>query len=610
MSGEKMPTLLFLYRLKTLALLHDPPDKCWHVAGELPGDHEEVARRVRHRIGVKEFEEEKFNRLVQISDILSAGADRWFSEIYSKILGSPTKILRINPLSLQETEVVKPSDEWPKKWADKLGDIFDKLGDIFERVQGSEEERYKWFYHILYGFGELLYAELYPGSVGPADTRIPHHSIFDHLCATASMVNWLCLPTSGEEIRPQGFMLVLDLAGVQEYIRTSKKMSDLGFSSLLISYLAWYLVEEVVEKIGPDVLISPTCRMNPFYYRWLLSRLEQKLKELKDELKQKLKEITFEKEGPSALALDTPAALLPSKLLLILPPLPFLAKVLSFPEKEEEIAEYFVKRYKQGWSELIEKIKQKVEHEIGEIQESRLLKEELQKAFAEMEKREVHRTPPFTLRILLVRIPEEVEREADELSKKIQEKIKDAQLKNVRLEKETLFFYEGLIKLKEKEKNFKVRGKGLLASNLSQYTQELYSKEKTYTYCTVCGELPAVLCIPRRRTAEEEGERCYEDLIPKEYRPVFDEGEHFCPYCLIKRLASTIAESEFLRIFLRKETKQRRIKSVSWYCVYPFMKVLTDERLKLEDLKQPLQDYEREIEKQDVEELIKDEAKE
>ncbi|MEM2619317.1 MAG: type III-B CRISPR-associated protein Cas10/Cmr2, partial [Candidatus Hadarchaeales archaeon] len=317
-----------------MALLHDPPDKCWHVAGELPGDHEEIARRIRQRIGIKEFEEEEFNKLVKIGDVLSAGADRWFSEIYSKILGSPAKILRINPLSLQEAEVVKPSQAWPENWAEKLR-------DIFEKIQGTEEEKYKWFYHILYGFGELLYAGLYPGSIGPADTRIPHHSIFDHLCATASMINWLCLQPTGDEIRPRGFMLVLDLAGVQEYIRASKKMSDLDFSSLLISYLAWYLVEEVVDKIGPDILISPTCRMNPFYYRWLLSQLPANLS---SDLRKQLEEITFEKKGPPAFALDTPAALLPSKLLLVLPPLPFIAKVLSFPEEEKQIAEYFVRR--------------------------------------------------------------------------------------------------------------------------------------------------------------------------------------------------------------------------------------------------------------------------
>ncbi|MEM2619541.1 MAG: type III-B CRISPR-associated protein Cas10/Cmr2, partial [Candidatus Hadarchaeales archaeon] len=261
------------------------------------------------------------------------------------------------------------------------------------------------------------------------------------------------------------------------------------------------------------------------------------------------------------------------------------------------------------WSELIERIRQKTEQEIGEIQEGRLLKEELQKAFAEMEKLEIHHTPPFTLKLLLVRIPEEVEKEVDELSEKIQEKIQKEDVLNVQLEKETLFFYEGLIKLKEKERSFRVRGKGVLASNLPQCTQELYSKGETYNYCTVCGELPAVLRIPRRRTAEREGETCYEDLIPEKYRPFFDEGEHLCPYCLIKRLASTIAEPEFLRLFLRKETRQRRIKSVSWYCVYPFMKALTDERLRLEDLEQLLQDYAREIEKQDIEELTKNEAK-
>lgn len=578
--------LSFLYRLKTLAMLHDPPDKCWHVSGKLPYGHEEVAKWIRQRIGVREFEEERFNRLVQVSDILSAGSDRWFSEIYSKVLGSPTRIIRINPLSLEESEVTKPPAGRPEKWAEELK-------KIFEMIQASDEgEKYKWFYHVLYGFGELLYAELYPESIGPADTRIPHHSIFDHLCATASMVNWLV--ASGEEIKPQGLMLFLDLAGVQEYIRASKKMSDLRISSLLASYLAWYLVEEVVEKIGPDVLISPTCRMNPFYYRWLLSKLSGLSSDFSSKLREKLDETTFEEKGPSAFALDTPVALLPTKLLLVLPPLSFLAKALSIRE-EKELAEYFTNRYRDGWSKLVGEIKQQVEGIQGP--ESQLLKKKLQEAFGEIEKLGVNNIPPFMLRIYFVQIPEDVEKEVEELSKRISDILEEKGV-HLKEEKEALFFYQGLVKLRKKERNYKLRGKAVLASNFPQYTQELYRQEKTYSYCTVCSELPAVLHIPRR-AGTTLGEECYEDGVPPSYRPFFDEGEHLCPYCLIKRLVSTVAEAKFLQLFLKKEIKQKRVKSVSWYCVYPFLKTLTSEGLRLEDLRQPLENFMREIEKRD-----------
>ncbi|MEB3774254.1 MAG: hypothetical protein GSR86_04940 [Desulfurococcales archaeon] len=100
-----------------------------------------------------------------------------------------------------------------------------------------------------------------------ADTRTPHHTIFDHLYATVAACGMIT--PKGE---PAGRVVVVDLAGVQAWISETRRLRDLWAASWMASMLAWRSVEPLVEQLGPGVMVSPTTRLNPFYLSWLASK--------------------------------------------------------------------------------------------------------------------------------------------------------------------------------------------------------------------------------------------------------------------------------------------------------------------------------------------------
>jgi len=101
--------------------------------------------------------------------------------------------------------------------------------------------------------------ERYPlGYLLPADTRIPDHSIWDHLDVTAAISS--CLGDTG--------LFALKIPAVQEFISHSRKLSDLWASSHIFSQLLFEGVKGIIGELGPDVVIYPQLRGNPLldYY--------------------------------------------------------------------------------------------------------------------------------------------------------------------------------------------------------------------------------------------------------------------------------------------------------------------------------------------------------
>jgi len=582
MSGGTV-SRAFIYKLKIAAMLHDPPDKAWHVMEKRKMGHKEVSERIVGEL-LPELGKIPVER-AGLADFLAAGADRWFSEIFTAVVGGrPEEIVIVNPLSLKSMKPNEPDEDYPKRWVNEINEI----KEIIWRSKIPEEDKYKWFYHILYGFGELLYLKHYPNSIGPADTRVPHHTTFDHLSMTASISNWLI---SGEE--PSGFLVQLELAGIQRYIQNSRKLCDLWFSSFFSSYLIWSMVEELVDKIGPDVLISPSCRWNPFYFRWLLRCCRDLSENLAEELRRFLKKLSFENLG-EVFSLDEPLPVLPTSVRMILPPLEVLR---SLGIAEGGIAEYFLERYRRAYSELVRLVKKECEND-------EKLREALEK---------VGDAPPLMLRCAVVRIPDEVGDESKEYVKRFNENLDNLisslnaerarKLKNILEYKEdkkdiikiyTFFPFVGLKKLTEKFRmSEKLKAKAPLAADFQAWTEELWRRGDGFNYCTVCGEAPSILDVPR-------GDRSFGWY--------FDEGEHLCQFCLIKRLAATRSIRSFLEWTLGTVSRPV-IPSVSWQAIYPLLRDFSDEE-KCKDVREFLEKKEKEIDKMDIDETDREHAKE
>ena len=135
-------------------------------------------------------------------------------------------------------------------------------------------------YHVFSVVYEPLWHEVSGGRVwGPADTRVPHHSVFDHVYASSAAINiagrGLKWP-QGFRVIVSGFLVYIGWRGLGEWIRSSRRLSDVWAASWLATAMVWYAVKELVWCLGPDILIMPGFRWNQFYLSLLREKLGEK----------------------------------------------------------------------------------------------------------------------------------------------------------------------------------------------------------------------------------------------------------------------------------------------------------------------------------------------
>ncbi|OYT63752.1 type III-B CRISPR-associated protein Cas10/Cmr2, partial [Candidatus Bathyarchaeota archaeon ex4484_205] len=351
----------------------------------------------------------------------------------------------------------------------------------------------KLAYHVLFSLIEPLWFEK-TGSIGPADTRVPNHSIFDHLYATASMINWTATGKNEEE----GLMIAIDLAGIQSLVKSARKLSDYWAGSWLVSALAWALVREFVEEYGPDVLVVPTARSNPFYYYWIKKKLEDngiKIKQLENICKKILPE-GWPKHP-----------VIPGTITLII------------PKRGEDLREKLKKKYVDSWSEIVDDIYERLTDELNKDNLSKeKYKEKIRKLLFI-----VREAPPLRLRTFCLDLSEE-KRKLSGIGLK---EYPDTETVGRKLIYHHMF--TNLIRLTPKE--------SVSFSPGVEVDWEITESGK-YEICSCCSQLPAVIRRPRGENKleilEESG---YESLTDDEKSIHFiREGEGLCPYCLIKRV--------------------------------------------------------------------------
>jgi len=98
----------------------------------------------------------------------------------------------------------------------------------------------------------------------PADTRVPDHSIWDHLDLTSAFAGAFAADPDGEAA-----LLALSIGPVQPFIAAARSTSDLWAGSHLLSRLAWEAMRTVCEDLGPDAILFPRLRGVPQVDLWL-----------------------------------------------------------------------------------------------------------------------------------------------------------------------------------------------------------------------------------------------------------------------------------------------------------------------------------------------------
>jgi len=194
-----------IFKIKTLALLHDPPWKPWVITSSIKGIkggevlkeivgefgvsyydrsedvHEKEGFTFARLLGIKENEIEEYKEIVHEADKFSASVERYALEAIggdseSGVVKQERKynVFNVNHKIQLKKEIDKECIEKYVRW------IVNNIGNL-----GWREK-----YHALYALIEVAWYHFCPDHYPLADTRVGTYSVFDHLYATASMANW------------------------------------------------------------------------------------------------------------------------------------------------------------------------------------------------------------------------------------------------------------------------------------------------------------------------------------------------------------------------------------------------------------------------------------
>lgn len=98
----------------------------------------------------------------------------------------------------------------------------------------------------------------------PADTRIPDHSIWDHLDLVSAFAGAFVADEKGECA-----LLSMSIGPVQEFIAAARTTSDLWAGSHLLARLSWEAMRVVCDRLGPEAILFPRLRGIPQVDLWL-----------------------------------------------------------------------------------------------------------------------------------------------------------------------------------------------------------------------------------------------------------------------------------------------------------------------------------------------------
>lgn len=245
---------------KIKAFLHDPPDKALKISG-----HENRRDDLLKTLNLKFDIPPEFDRIASSMERIVPKTDIWID--FSRSNRSLHPVLR-HPITGSTKNYENLSQA-------VLGVTKTRTKEVLNRVLQSEIEALKrlksddskvTYFRIWRFFKDLiadliaedLIAELRDEVANlPADTRCPDHTVWDHLNSSSAIYGAI---SKGEPA-----LLMFKISPVQDFIKNARKERDLWAGSHLLSFLTFQAIKVVVDEFGPDAVIFPHLREQPFF---------------------------------------------------------------------------------------------------------------------------------------------------------------------------------------------------------------------------------------------------------------------------------------------------------------------------------------------------------
>jgi CRISPR-associated protein Cmr2 len=186
------------------------------------------------------------------------------------------KPVLIHPLTGEQYDLGKHGGLGDTDFKDIKERSFDHFSNLLVKLgaQGDTAHDLRKTLLTYWRFGSDLAEEEDFGKLGalwrllPADTRIPDHSIWDHLDLTSAFAGAFAADPKQEVA-----LLALSIGPVQGFIAAARTTSDLWAGSHLLSRLAWEAMRPVCEQLGPDAILFPRLRGIPQVDLWLRDKM-------------------------------------------------------------------------------------------------------------------------------------------------------------------------------------------------------------------------------------------------------------------------------------------------------------------------------------------------
>ena len=290
----------FLQKLRQF--LHDPPDKCLDIK-----EHEKRANKYASSLNVDNLKDANY------ADQIASSMERSLLP-EKKIYQDFTQIR--HPLS----ESFLPVSIDKNKALQEVEDGFSSLSQKIEDLDEKKKFFYLWR-NLTYELLEKADPELKKFlPILPADTRIPDHSIWEHLKITSAI--------SAYEKFQNNSLFLLSIGPVQGFIFQARKTKDFFMGSFILSYLTFMGMTEIIEKYGPTSIIYPDLFGQPLM-DWYME----------EEMKIKVK-------NPYSYFLDQPT--IPNRFVAIIPE--------TDSKKIEYLAKKIEEKIRDSWKEVAQKV--------------------------------------------------------------------------------------------------------------------------------------------------------------------------------------------------------------------------------------------------------------
>lgn len=232
------------WKNKLQSYLHDPIDKCFDIPG-----HIERAKNYASKIGVSNIEDiEGPDHIASCMErsLLPKDINLEFKEIKHPLCESA-----INIENIQKENVFK-----------QIEAVFDEVNSNTRNLNEKKKFFYLWRnleYLIISKSKDENWAKYLP--LLPADTRIPDHSIWEHLKISSALNAYL--DEENNTLFQNNSIFLLSIGPVQGFIAQARKTQDFYYGSYILSYLTFKAIEVLIDNYGPTSVIYPDLYKQP-----------------------------------------------------------------------------------------------------------------------------------------------------------------------------------------------------------------------------------------------------------------------------------------------------------------------------------------------------------